>query len=332
MFKLCTFVILNDTEMNTQNTRDKSRVGEIDFLKCVMILLMIVFHLVFVGDTYPFAKRLVYTFHMPAFLIISGYVLNCRKDSIGFVRSMLWIFIPYMFMESAYTIMASLLPIREHVDNLSMSLLIGNVFVHPLGPYWYLHTLILCSIVSYAVFRIPFPDTLSKTILLVMALFFCSEYLHIVSLTNALYFAAGVVIRQSGVAFVSFFRANAFSIVPIVLLAIDASNLDKSAFGGIAIVYLSVSFFLFIYRFLPDIIRLPSLFIGRNTLLLLLFSPIFTFIAKYYQPYILGIEPYGILFILLSVLFVLAGCFSIGLLSDVSGISRFAFGKRKIIC
>lgn len=54
----------------------KQRVEEIDFLKCIFILLMIVFHLRYIGDTYPYAKSLVYTFHMPAFLIISGYLMN----------------------------------------------------------------------------------------------------------------------------------------------------------------------------------------------------------------------------------------------------------------
>ena len=57
----------------------KQRVEEIDFLKCIFILLMIVFHLRYIGDTYPYVKSLVYTFHMPAFLIISGYLMNVQK-------------------------------------------------------------------------------------------------------------------------------------------------------------------------------------------------------------------------------------------------------------
>ena len=44
-------------------------------------------------------------------------------------------------MESGYTLMASLLPIREHIDHLTAGVLIDHIFLHPMGPYWYLHNL-----------------------------------------------------------------------------------------------------------------------------------------------------------------------------------------------
>ena len=52
---------------------------ELDFLKFVFITLMIAFHLTYIGDTYPVAKQLVYTFHMPGFLLVSGYLFNVNK-------------------------------------------------------------------------------------------------------------------------------------------------------------------------------------------------------------------------------------------------------------
>ena len=64
----------------------ESRVKEIDYLKCIFITLMIIFHLVYIGDKYPYAKQIVYTFHMSAFLIISGYLANNRKDARSFLR------------------------------------------------------------------------------------------------------------------------------------------------------------------------------------------------------------------------------------------------------
>ena len=56
------------------------RVPEIDYLKCVFILLMVAFHLVYIGDSYPYAKQIVYTLHMPGFLLISGYLAQSMKD------------------------------------------------------------------------------------------------------------------------------------------------------------------------------------------------------------------------------------------------------------
>ena len=43
----------------------RQRIEELDFLKGVFIILMITFHLVYIGDSYPYAKQIVYTFHMP---------------------------------------------------------------------------------------------------------------------------------------------------------------------------------------------------------------------------------------------------------------------------
>ena len=58
-------------------------------------------------------------------------------------------------MESGYTVMASLLPIREHIDQLTIGVLLDHIFLHPMGPYWYLHTLMICGIFYYIAFRKP---------------------------------------------------------------------------------------------------------------------------------------------------------------------------------
>lgn len=91
---------LQDKAAEPRDTR--RRTVEIDFIKAVMIILMIAFHLVFIGDTYPYAKQLVYTFHMPAFLIISGYMLNTGRSLRRYLFTLLWIFIPYTVMEGGY--------------------------------------------------------------------------------------------------------------------------------------------------------------------------------------------------------------------------------------
>lgn len=111
----------------------ESRVKEIDYLKCIFITLMIIFHLVYIGDKYPYAKQIVYTFHMSAFLIISGYLANNRKDARSFLRKFLWIFIPYACMEAAYTVMSHFLPVRESVDAITPTVLLDKIFLHPMG-------------------------------------------------------------------------------------------------------------------------------------------------------------------------------------------------------
>ena len=65
------------------------RIDEIDFLKGCLIVLVISFHLVYIGDLHPYAKRVVYTFHMPGFLFISGYLMNVHRRWLVIMRTML---------------------------------------------------------------------------------------------------------------------------------------------------------------------------------------------------------------------------------------------------
>lgn len=309
----------------------RRRITGIDFIKAVMILLMIAFHLVFIGDTYPYAKQLVYTFHMPAFLIISGYMLNTGKSVRRYLATLLWIFIPYTIMEGGYTFMASLLPIREHVDNLTAGLFAEKILLHPLGPYWYLHTLMLCGATCFFVFRLPRLSLLSRLIVLALCYIVLSRCLHVVSLPCAFYFMAGAVLHHCGIPFLSFFRPSPLSAVPFVLIACIPAWLDKSVPGGIAMVYLSISLCLLLSRHCRGIVLKTMLFIGRNTLVLLLFSPVFTVLAKVYQPMLLRIEPTGMLFLAVSLVFAVAGCLAMAAAMDKTGMSRYFFGKDKAL-
>lgn len=320
---------LQDKAAEPRDTR--RRTVEIDFIKAVMIILMIAFHLVFIGDTYPYAKQLVYTFHMPAFLIISGYMLNTGRSLRRYLLTLLWIFIPYTVMEGGYTLMASLLPIREHVNNLTIGLFAEKIFLHPLGPYWYLHTLMLCGLSCFFVFRLPRLQLLPRIILLALCYVFLSRCLHVVSLSCTLYFMAGAVLRHSGIPFLSFFRPSLLSAVPFVLIACTPACLDKSVPGGVAMVYFAMSLCLVLFGYCRGVVLRAMLFIGRNTLVLLLFSPVFTVLAKIYQPALLRIEHTGMLFLAVSLAFAVAGCLLIAAIMDRLGISRFFFGKAKVL-
>lgn len=132
------------------------RSEELDFLKGVLILLVISFHLVYFEQLHPYAKQVVYTFHMPGFLLISGYLMNVSKSVRAFLRTLLWLAVPYIVMESGYIVMCSVLPTGEHIDALTPTVFLDHLLLHPLGPYWYLHILILCGGLYYLAFNTPF--------------------------------------------------------------------------------------------------------------------------------------------------------------------------------
>ena len=56
------------------------RIHQLDYLKGIFIVLMVLFHLALIEETYPVLREAVYTFHMSAFLIISGYLANVDKE------------------------------------------------------------------------------------------------------------------------------------------------------------------------------------------------------------------------------------------------------------
>lgn len=309
------------------------RIKEIDFVKCVLIVLMIAFHLVFIGDHYPYAKQVVYTFHMPGFLVISGYLLNVGKPWRKFLHAMLWIFIPYAVMESGYTVMAAVLPIREHIDLLTFSLYMDKLLLHPLGPYWYLHTLLLCSTVYYGVAHCRRIGPVLRLIT-VAVLYVLLWRIGIVSLSCALYFLGGAAVRSGGMRFTRFFRPTLWALLPMAVLAFFPVNMDKGSVGGVIFVYLSVCSILGIYHILQQwgARLLPlMLFVGRNTLLLLLFSPVFTVLAKLWQPMLVGIDRSGMVFLVVSVTVAVAGSIAIGWVLDILHLSRFLFGKRQVV-
>lgn len=306
------------------------RIKELDYLKSILILLMVAFHLVYIGDKYPYIKQIVYTFHMPAFLIISGYLTNVQKDIRSFMRKLLWIFIPYLCLETGYVLMSHILPVRENVPEISSSILLHKIFIKPLGPYWYLHTLIICSLLYYLTFRYTRMKTISQVILLGLGLFAVSYWGGIIVLANAIYFLAGVIIKQSKLPFIRIFQPSLLALVPMILLCCFPDNLNRGILAGITITYLAIIISLYAHSYLSKGIRQCSYFIGRNTLVIFLFSPLFTILCKMFLPF-LFFEPTGILFTIISVAITVSGCIVIAWSMDKLHFSRFFFGQDAIL-
>lgn len=244
---------------------------------------------------------------------------------------MWWIFIPYAVMETGYVIMSAILPVRESVEHLSVSLWLDKLFLHPLGPYWYLHTLMLCGLVYLLVDKLAGKWSNTVTILIILALCYAvlSAY-GILSLINALYFTAGVALRRCSLDFRTFFSASFWALLPVIWLAADETNLNKSTLSGAALTYLVISFLLAVYRYLPDYLKKGLGYIGSHTFVLLVFSPVFTMAVKPLVP-VLAFEPTGMLFLCVSLCFCVMGSFAIAWIMDKLNFSRFFWGKARML-
>ena len=307
-------------------TTMRNRIDELDFLKGIFILLMIAFHLVYINDMYPYAKRVVYTFHMPCFLIMSGYLMNINKPWRDFVKTMLGYAIPYIIMESGYIVMAAALPIREHLDGLTLHVFIEKLMVNPLGPYWYLQTLLIGGMAYMAVFRLVPIKTNSRLILLGLLFHVLSSMLGVMSFACSLYFLAGVTLRQSELPFTAVFQPSPLAIVAFALLAMHPQNLLMEQAGGALMVYLIVVGCLSTYSYIGKKAQLLLSFLGRNTMPLFLFSPIFTFLCKPLVP-VLQFEATGFAYLFVSLTICVAGSLSVDRAMHRIGLSQYFYFK-----
>ena len=310
-------------------------IDEIDLLKCVCIMLMVMFHLVYVEEQHPLAKQIVFTFHMPIFLMISGYLCNVEKHLKGFLRSAMAIALPYFVMEVAYIVGAAMLPINEHIDNLTVAVFFEKLFIHPIGPYWYLHTLLICNAINYVSYRLfnynasffPFMIILLSGMML----------LNLINISSLVYYSVGVLIRCKIGDFRSLFVASPLSIVMlagVVFFSMDTSesgggvsSLGRITPEGFAFNFFIIGSLLFLFTCVKGKIRSLMTLVGKETLAILLFSPIFTFVSKFYQNLLCGIDPSGVLFAVVSVVVAVTGSILIKRAMQKFHVSRLLFLK-----
>ncbi|WP_367118171.1 acyltransferase family protein [uncultured Clostridium sp.] len=65
----------------------KTRLNFIDILKGIAIVLVVLGHILYNQNN--LIRIWLYSFHIPLFFIISGYLLNFKKDKISFKETIL---------------------------------------------------------------------------------------------------------------------------------------------------------------------------------------------------------------------------------------------------
>ncbi len=309
------------------------REAGIDWLKCLFIVLMVVFHLAYIGDKYPYAKEIVYTFHMSGFLVITGFLAKTDYGGGGtvkFLRTLGWLFLPYAVLEALYVGASAVLPVRGGVGELSVGVFIDKVLLHPIGPYWYLHTMMVCYAVNYFAARaMPRTGTVAFMAVTGTVLYVLDAVAGILSFGNAIYFLAGLLIRRSGLRFADVFRPSIAAAVPLVILCSFEANLDRATLAGAAVTYLVSAVALSLMRFSPQPVRRVALYIGANTLPILLFSPLFTMAAKpLVRP--LSFDPTGLLFLIVATTLAVTGSLAIAYAMDRLRLSPLFCGRSML--
>lgn len=324
----------------------KQRNTDIDWIRAILIILMILIHIVSFGNAYPQLKAGILSFMMPTFLIITGYLVNIEKSPKEMGRYLMCLALPYVIMVTGFSVLSYFMPVRDGITELSLSQICEKIFVTSIGPYWFIQTMIICGILYYVSFKGAIWGTLRQgktTMSTTTSLFIFATLLLLLSKTPALspsaatYYFIGAVLRQCHIGFDRIFRPS-----PVALLLwINLLGLEEwYDWGTLAIVFscwCCISSLMWIHSLikrLQDNVSVRKtedtlLYMGRNTLPIYLFHPIFTMAAKFYHP-LFNWDRSEIIFALVTIFIAIAGSIGIAKMMEKTRLA-YLFGKGKML-
>lgn len=318
----------------------KSREQTPDWVKGVAIVLMVYGHITHVGTLALSQQRLVeviYTFHMPLFLMISGYFF--RVDGLepraACQRLCQRLVLPYVVFLSLYLVGLSLIHrLGVHTANLppeSMLDFARIVVLSPRGAYWFIHSLIviqLCLIAARAVTMHGgrrdslFWPVAGAMLVLVWQMNLCGP-------RTVVFFVVGLVWQQLKFPLPSSIAVGA--LVTGLLGWLGTSEIFVFSVSQVVWCLGILSLLAGAGRAAENT-RLVSLFawLGRNSLPVLVLHALFIVAMKPVSSLILRGEATGVLnsFATLTVTVVL--CLVVAELLDFLGMSRLLFGVREV--
>lgn len=319
--------VLYNAEYETEMSNKK--IKEIDFVRCVLMCIVILVHIVSLGELYPSAKTAAFTFFMPSFLIITGYLVNIDKNLRQFSVYILRIALPYIIMVTAFSLASLVMPVRDGLSELSVSALAERIFVTSIGPYWFLYDMIVCGVAYYAVFSLA-PRSIglaSRLSLFACLLYVEAWFIPLLTFGDASLYFIGVALRQMGVGFVRAFRPSFFSLLPFSVLIVQRDLWNK--WLCLLLPFFAISFLVWCHDVFPSRIRNLMNYLGHNTLPIYIFHPIFTMLSKFYLPFF-AFDSTGILHAAATIVLSFLGSILIAKALDKTGISRI-FGTKALI-
>ncbi len=304
--------------------------GEIDFMRAILITLVILVHIVHFGDMYPGVKYGILSFMMPAFLFITGYLVNINKPLKQFAVYILQILLPYAIMSFGYMAVSLYLPVRDGIATFDSATVSRVIFVTSIGPYWFLRVMIVCGIIYYAAFHaFARLSNAARYCIFAGLLILLAELTPLLDIKSAAYYFLGAGVRIFIGDFSKAYVRSLWAVIPFTLLIIDRDFWNWGTISVLVCVVCFVSFTSKLSEYVGGKAQATIGYIGRNTLPIYIFHPIFTMAAKYLVP-LFAFDPTGILHAVTTVAASLIGCICLGKLLDLTHVS-YIFGKKAIM-
>lgn len=305
------------------------RFDDLDFVKGVMIMIMVCFH-INVGllrNLTPF----VYSFHMPVFLIFSGYLLSTSTDTTTWLNKLLrGLVIPYIIFEMIYIwtiFFAGKLGVNfsNKIGELDFRSTMTFIFLKPIGSFWFFHTLIICNVLVYFLEKIKAVEHLTKVIAFLGCTLLFSYYvipgLHF---ANTVFFIIGYFFKKYEVDI----PKSLIAIVAVIVLFFLGDN-NRGSISSVATTIFVIAFLMACCNIAPSS-KLNRLvyFIGRNTLIVVLLHPIFLNLVKLTQKYFYMLDSTLVVYSIFNTVLTVGLCIFSAFVLDLIGLSKIIFGKK----
>lgn len=304
------------------------RIQEIDMAKGLLILLMVAFHLGLFNTRYPYACQIVYAFHMSGFLLISGYLFSADKEPQKFLKNLYGIVVPYIVFEIVYLLGVGMLGKFMGASNTfdgGMPTLLSKIAFSPSGTYWYLHTMAICLTVYYIVNRYVMKG-LSGILVSSVILYALSIGIAGLKWENIIYFIIGILFRNANFVINEKLKSP-ISVLCFVLIIVFANEFSRDSIAGIGLTLTFLGFIFDLKDRIPKQISNFISYIGRNSLAIVLFSPLFTVVTKFYAPFF-AFDDSTILWTIFSLTLIVSLCLLCAMLFDRVSLSRMIGGKN----
>lgn len=310
------------------------RNNEVDFIKGLLIILMIFGHISHSNEILINIVDYIYIFHMPIFLFLSGYYFNLKRKPLQSITiTMNKIFIPYIIFITIYLFILYYvnqigLQTSNYIGHISLVSYLNYVFIEPIGAYWFLHTLILFSLIVYITLltcksniNITFIIILFSFLLIFIDLFKDTTYLTFLIL--------GLIFKLIKLDFLK--NLSPLFIIIYCLLIFSTQEIKEDLLIRIIIVFSIMSVLFYIASKVNKFLFFNIIsFFGKNTLIILLVHIFFINLTKIFKSYILILDSTGILFSIVSIIITIVGSLLTSIIFDKLKLTQYIFRVETI--
>ena len=200
--------------------------------------------------------------------------------------------------------------------------------------------LIICSSVYYLVYHFLKVNQIAKLFIVGFILYsicYIIERMGWAPITSGggfvwesvLYFLLGIYISNLEVTFKKVIPPSWLAIIPLILLFVNPDNFHRGTLAGISITLLTISFLMWVFNYVWKPVKDLLCYIGRNSLVIFVFSPIFTSFTKFAVP-IFGFDSTLIIFTTVATCFIIMCSLLSARLLDRLHLSKYLFGKETV--